>query len=58
MDEEKETKLSELACKLSSMTSVLKGYCENYEEEVPEITNLIDFSEILHETNEELFNLL
>lgn len=58
MDDTQEKKLAELACKLSGMTFVLKGYCENFDEEVPEVSNLIEFSEILHETSRELFDLL
>lgn len=58
MDEEREKKFTELACKLSGMTFVLKGYCENFYEDVPEITNLFEFSSILHEISEELFDLL
>lgn len=58
MDEAEEKKLAKLACKLYSMTFVLKGYCENFDEEIPEISNLIEFSEILHKTSKNLFDLL
>lgn len=58
MNGTEEKKLTDLACKLYSMTFVLKGYCENFDEEIPEISNLIEFSEILHKTSKKLFDLL
>lgn len=57
MDELKEEKLSEIARKLTSMTFVLCGYCEYYEN-VTELGNLIEFSEIMHKISRELFDLL
>lgn len=58
MEEEERMKLSELACKLSSMTFVLKGCCESYEGELIDSANLIEFVKILHEISNELFILL
>lgn len=58
MDEEKEIKLSKLALKLSSLTFVLNGRCTNYDGESVCSSNLIEFTKILHETSEELFDLL
>ena len=57
-EEENCNKLSDIACKLSSLTFVLVAYCKNFDETVPEVSNLIEFSEILHKTSEELFGLL
>jgi len=58
MEEEKYKKLSEITYQLSSMTFILNGYCENFEQEVPEIANLTAFVEILQRTSEKLYDLL
>lgn len=57
MDELKEEKLSEIARKMKGMTFVLRSYCEYYEN-ITELGNLIEFSEIMHKTSRELFDLL
>jgi len=58
MNEDQGRKLSEIACKLSSLTFVLNGCCINYDGESIDLANLIEFTKILHETSEELFGLL
>ena len=58
MDEIESKKLSELACQISGMAIVLKGYCENFEEDISEIANLIEFTKILSGITNKLFNLL
>ena len=57
MNEEESQKLQDIARKLTSMTFILNGYCRNFEE-VKEAESLIEFSEILHNTSEELFDLV
>lgn len=57
MDELKEEKLSEIARKMTGMTFVLRSYCEYYEN-IVELGNLIELSEIMHKTSHELFDLL
>jgi len=57
MNEEETKKISKIACKLSGFTFILKGYCGNFED-ISEVSNLVDFSEILHDTSNELFDLL
>jgi hypothetical protein len=51
-------KLFEITHKLYSMTFVLLGYCENYEQKIPEFGKILTFLQILHETSEELFDLV
>lgn len=58
MNEENQKKFSEIACKLSSMTFVLHGCCANYEELELNSARLVDFTKLLHETCNELFDLL
>ena len=58
MDEAENRKLSNIAIQLSSMTFVLNVYCENFEQEIPEFANLTAFTEMLHKTSEELYDLL
>lgn len=58
MDEENMKKLSKITCKLIGMTAVLHGYCENYSDDIPELANLVEFSEILNNTSQEIFHLL
>jgi hypothetical protein len=58
MNKENEQRLSELACKLSSMTFVLQGCCTNYEGLEFNSSKLVDFTKMLHETSNELFDLL
>ena len=53
----KSEKLYELTHKLYSMTFVLYGYCKNYEEDISEFAKLSTFSQVLHETSKELFDL-
>ncbi len=55
MNEEETKRLSKIACKLSGMTFVLKGYCENFEE-ISQLSNLVEFSDILHLTSNQLFD--
>lgn len=57
MDEAKEEKLSEIARKLSGMSFVLNSYCE-YNDSIHELSNLVEFTEILYQTSMELFDLL
>lgn len=52
-----EQKLSSLTTKINSLTSVLLGYCNNFAENSKEISNLVDFVEILDKTAYELYNL-
>ena len=56
MNEEETKRLSKIACKLSGMTFILKGYCENFEE-ISQLSNLVEFSDILHLTSNQLFDL-
>lgn len=58
MELETERKLSGLTTKINSLTSVLLGYCNNFAESSKEISNLIDFVEILDKTAYELYDLL
>jgi hypothetical protein len=58
MDDMENKKLSELTNKITSMTFVLRGYCENYEQRIPEFAKLFEFTEILHNASNELFDLL
>jgi len=57
MNDEENIKLSKLACKITSMTAVLSGYCENFED-INEVSNLIEFMHILDKTSNELFDLI
>lgn len=58
MFKEKERRLSEIACKLSSMTYVLHGCCLYYEGLEFNSAKLVDFTKDLHEISTELFDLL
>lgn len=58
MYNEKEVKLSELACKLSSMTFALYGCCKWYEGDNFDTGNIVDITKILYNTTIELFDLL
>ena len=58
MYNERERKLSEIACKLSSMAFVLNGCCENYEGQEIDTGKLTNFTKYLEETSLELFDLL
>ena len=58
MENEKNDKLFVTAQKLYSLTAALCGYCENYDESIPEIAKLYEFSKILHNISRELFELL
>lgn len=58
MAEEKYEKLSTIAVRINSLTSILSGYCENHMDCNKEIANLYGFSEILNETANELYDLL
>jgi hypothetical protein len=58
IEEEKEKILSEIACKLSSMTFILHGCCLYYEELELNSAKLVDFTKLLHDTSNELFDLL
>lgn len=53
----KEKELSQTACKLLGMTSMLKVYCDNIDESLLESSNLKDFGNILYSTSNELFDL-
>lgn len=53
-----EEKLSDIACRLTSLTAVLCGYCQNFMEESKEICNIVEFTEIIDKTAKELFKLL
>ena len=57
MDKEIITKLSDITLRLDSLTSVLCGYCYNFMETSKEIARLVEFSEILHRTANELYDL-
>lgn len=57
MNEEECEKLSRITWKLTSMTFVLKGCCENYEQDIKEFANITEFTKILHKTSEELYDL-
>jgi len=57
MDDEESRKLQEIARKLFSMTFILNGYCENFDG-VIEVSNIIEFTEVLHKTSRELFDLV
>jgi len=57
MNDEESEKLQEIARKLCSMTFILNGYCENFEG-IVEISNIIEFTEILHKASEKLFDLV
>ena len=57
MDDETIKKLSDIAIRLDGLTSVLCGYCDNFMETTKEITPLVEFSEILHRTANELYDL-
>ncbi len=57
MEKENEQKLSTLTTKINSLTSVLLGYCNNFAESSKEISNLVDFVEILNKTAYELYDL-
>lgn len=56
MDEENERKLFKLACKLSSMTFVLKGCCIYHEGKLTDTEDLTYFVETLHEMSNQLFD--
>lgn len=58
MNEENEKRLSELACKLSSMVFVLKGCCMYYEGAEFDSAKLVDSLEILNGVSNELFDLM
>lgn len=58
MDEEIKKELSELVNKLSSMTFILNAYCENFEEDIDEIGYLVEFSQIMYKTVNNLYELL
>jgi len=58
MNDSEFEKLSELARQLTSMTFVLNGYCENFDGNGIEISNLIEFTKILYKTSNKLFDLL
>ncbi len=58
MNEAEYEKLSEIARRLSSMTFVLNGYCENFEQDMPEFANLTNFTKMLNKVSEELYGLL
>jgi len=51
-------KISEFARKITSFTFVLKGICENYEQDISEFAKLYEFVKILDETSNEIFGLL
>ena len=58
MDNEKEKRLSEIICKLSSMTFVLHGCCLYYEGVELDSAKLVDYTKILHEITNDLFDLM
>ncbi|MEI8128776.1 MAG: hypothetical protein WCG95_04070 [bacterium] len=57
MDEETMKQLSDITLRLDSLTAVLCGYCDNFMETSKEIARLVEFSEILHSTANELYDL-
>ncbi len=57
MDDVESRKLQEIARKLFSMTFILRGYCENFDT-IVELSNMIEFAELLHNTSKELFDLV
>ena len=58
MNEAEYEKLSEIARRPSSMTFVLNGYCENFEQDMPEFANLTNFTKMLNKVSEDLYGLL
>jgi hypothetical protein len=58
MDDTELEKLAEITDKIYSMTFVLCGYCENYEQRIPEFAKLFEFSQILPDTSRDLFDLV
>lgn len=58
MNDEEHKKLSILADKITSMTFVLKAYCENFEQNISELSKLYEFAEILNNTSNEIYDLL
>lgn len=57
MDETVYEKLFDIVNQLSSMSFILKAYCEKYEEDVKEIGYLVEFAKIMHETVREIYKL-
>ncbi len=57
MVEVNEEKLSNITCKLTSLTAVLRGYCYCHCDNNKEIAKLLEFSEILDTQANQLFNL-
>ena len=58
MDDEKIQKLLSITVKLNSLTAVLYGYCNGFIEESKEVSDLLEFVEILKNTAYELYDLL
>lgn len=58
MDEELYQKLTIIAVRINSLTSILVGYCENHMDTNKEMADLYGFSEILSETANGLYDLL
>jgi len=58
MDDETYEKLSDIACHLSGMTAILTAYCEHFDDKNKEVSNLVEFSQIMNKKTEEIFELL
>jgi len=58
MEETENERLLNIALKLSSMTFILNGYCQNFEQEISEFAELMEFTHMLHETSKQLYDLL
>lgn len=58
MDEMNEKGISDLADTLISLTAVLKGYCYYHYEHSKEISQLVEFAEILDSKTNQLFDFL
>lgn len=58
MNEKEQAKLSELTREITSMTFILRYYCQNFSSEIKEISKLAEFTEILDKKALELYDLL
>ena len=50
--------LAEISYRLNSLAAVLCGYCDNYVEDSKEISHLVEFSRILKENANKLYDFL